>query len=77
MNTVTITKTEYQKLQNQSKAYQKLASNVFQFALKDPIQEVVDDFKKTDLYTDEFLIDLEDGLRESSYAAKTNKQKIG
>jgi len=56
MNTVTISKTEYKKLKNQSQAYQKLASKFFQFAVKDPIQEVMDDFKQTNIYTNEFLL---------------------
>lgn len=32
---------------------------------KDPIEDIVDDFKKED-YTDNFLQDLEDGLKKSS-----------
>ena len=32
--------------------------------------EVVADFRVADLYTDEFITDLEDGLRKSSYAKK-------
>ncbi|MFH1225951.1 MAG: hypothetical protein V1684_01525 [bacterium] len=34
------------------------------------INKVVADFKATNLYTKEFLTDLEDGLHKSSYAKK-------
>ena len=36
--------------------------------MKDPIGEVVNDFRKTNLYAEEFLSDMEDGLRKSSCA---------
>ena len=70
MATITIPKTEYSKLKRQSDAYKKLSSRFFEFMIKDPIEEVVSDFRKTSLYTKEFLTDLEDGLRKSSYAKK-------
>jgi len=38
--------------------------------IKDPIEEVINDFRKTNLYTKGFLADLEDGLKKSSYAKK-------
>jgi hypothetical protein len=68
MAKVTITKEEYKKLQQQSKAYQKLATRLFESIIKDPIREVVQDFRDTGLYSKEFLADLEVGLRKSSYA---------
>ena len=68
MDNITISKKEYSKLRTKAKAYEKLAGEVFRNVLKDPVKEVVDDFRKTGLYTDEFLIDFENGLRKSSYA---------
>lgn len=72
MATITIPKTEYSKLKRQSDAYKKLSSRFFESVIKDPIEEVINDFHKTNLYTKGFLADLEDGLRESSYAKKWN-----
>ena len=70
MATITIPKTEYSKLKRQAEAYKKLSSRFFEFMVKDPIEEVINDFRKTNLYTKEFLIDLEGGLRKSSYGKK-------
>ena len=70
MNTITIPKNEYSKLRRQSDAYKKLSSRFFEFMIKDPIEEVINDFRKTNLYTKEFLADLGDGLKKSSYAKK-------
>ena len=67
MPTVTIPKIEYQKLRKQADAYRRLAGDFFEEAIQDPISDVVEDFRKTDLYTKEFLRDLESGLRKSSY----------
>ena len=68
--TVTLSKTEYRKLKAQAKAYQKIMSKFFEFALKGSIKEVVEDFRRTNLYSEEFLKDLESGLRKSSYFKK-------
>ncbi|MFZ1320648.1 MAG: hypothetical protein WAT71_03750 [Ignavibacteria bacterium] len=70
METITISKSEYKKLVAKSKAYEKLAKSVFEDAIKDPVNEIVSDFKQTNLYTDEFLSDLEDGLNKSSLYKK-------
>ncbi|MEK7553661.1 MAG: hypothetical protein AAB504_03220 [Patescibacteria group bacterium] len=70
MDTVIIPKTEYSKLKRQSDAYKKISSRFFEFIIKDPIEDVINDFQKTNLYTREFLTDLEDGLKKSSYAEK-------
>lgn len=70
MATVTISKREYAKLRQREEAYKKLTARFFELALKDPISDIVEDFRKTGLYTKEFLGDLEDGLRKSSYAKK-------
>ena len=67
MDRITIPRSEYLRLRRQANAYQKMAGRLFETVVKDPIQDVVEDFRKTNFYTDGFLIDLEDGLRKSSY----------
>jgi len=67
---VAVSKTEYEKLKRQATAYRRFAKKFFELIIKDPIKEVVEDFRKTNLYTKEFLKDLESGLRKSSYAKK-------
>lgn len=64
---ITISKNEYAKLRRKADAYERLASRIFDVVVKDPIHEVVDDFRMTGLYTQAFLEDLESGLRKSSY----------
>jgi glucan phosphoethanolaminetransferase (alkaline phosphatase superfamily) len=66
METVTIPKREYKKLVSKAKAYEKLAESFYQNTLNEPVEAIVSDFRKTNLYTDEFLKDLEDGLKKSS-----------
>lgn len=67
---ITLPKIKYEQLKRQAAAYRKFTARFFEFIVKDPVSQVVDDFRKTDLYTEEFLRDLEDGLRNSSYAKK-------
>ena len=67
---VTLPKTEYKQLKRQATAYRRFAARFFDLIIKDPIGEVVADFRKTNLYTEPFLKDLESGLRKSSYAKK-------
>lgn len=68
MNKVAIPKNEYKTLRRQANAYKKLMGKLFEEVIRDPVKEVVEDFRRTDLYAKEFLQDLEDGLRKSSYA---------
>lgn len=70
MSSVTLPKNEYQKLKKQAEAYRKFASQVFEIVIQDPIPSIVDDFRKTNMYSDNFLNDLESGLRKSSIAKK-------
>lgn len=63
-------KTEYEKLKKQAAAYRQIAGRLFEAVLKDPAEEVVEDFRKTGLYNESFLNDLENGLRKSSYTKK-------
>ena len=64
---IIVPKTEYLRLKRRALAYQSLMGQIFEKALKDPIDEVVEDFRATNLYEGAFLKDLEDGLRKSSY----------
>ena len=70
METIAIAKTEYKQLQRQASAYKKMTQNLHGLLLRDSVEEVVADFKETGLYEDDFLSDLEAGLRKSSYARK-------
>lgn len=70
MNSITLSKTKYIQLQRQAQAYQKFIAKFFEFVIKDPVGEVMQDFQETNLYTNEFLKDLETGLRKSSYVKK-------
>lgn len=67
MMRVSIPKTEYKALKRQAEAWQKFASVFFASALQDPVESVINDFRKTKLYTKGFLADLASGLRASSY----------
>ena len=67
-DTVVISKSEYRKLRLQSKAYQKMAGRLYDALLDGTIKDVVEDFRNTNLYSDAFLKDLEQGLSKSSYA---------
>ncbi len=73
MDKIVISKIEYLRLKQQSAAYKKLASSFYESIPKDSIETVVDDFRKTDLYSEEFLEDLKSGLKRSSYAKKLCK----
>ena len=71
---ITVSKQEYLRLKQLAQAYRIMAARMFELPLRDPVDEVVADFRATDLYTEEFLLDLEDGLRKSSYAKKYASQ---
>ena len=68
MDTIVIPKTEYRRLRRQAGAYRKIAGKFNALVLRDSAGEVAGDFKKTGIYTDQFIRDLETGLRKSSYA---------
>lgn len=69
-NPVTLPKQEYLRLKQQAQAYRAMVTKLFELPLRDPIDEVMADFCDTDLYSDDFLTDLEKGLRKSSYSKK-------
>jgi hypothetical protein len=73
-DTITLPKHDYLRLKKQAQAYLTIVARVFESPLWDPVDEVVADFKATDLYTDKFLEDLKDGLRKSSYSKRYANQ---
>ena len=68
MSKISISREEYKNLKKQSEAYKTLATRFFETAIKDSTKDVVKDFHNTNLYTKDFLSDLENGLRKSSYS---------
>lgn len=70
MASITIPKTEYERLEREAKAYRKFAERFFESVLEGSVSDVVKDFEDTGLYTKEFLEDLENGLKKSSYGKK-------
>ena len=70
MNKIAVPKTEYRQMRRQADAYKRIVQNLHTFVLRDSVNEVVEDFKKTGLYTEGFLRDFEGGLRKSSYTKK-------
>ena len=72
--TITIPKTQYQELKTQAKAYKQIMTTLFKQAIKNPVSQVVDDFRNTKLYSKEFIQDLEDGLNKSSYSSHYGNQ---
>lgn len=65
--TVTIQKAKLDRLKKQAQAYRDLAAFVFRFVQRDPLNDVVEDFRDTGLYSDDFLKDLRSGLERSSF----------
>lgn len=66
-NEITLPKIEYDILSKQAQAYRKIMGRIFEFVIRDSAENVVNDFRKTDLYSEEFLKDLKIGLKKSSY----------
>ena len=69
-DTVTLSKREYLRLKKQAEVFRTMTAKMFELPLKDPVDEVIVDFRATNLYSDGFLVDLEGGLRKSSYVKK-------
>lgn len=76
MTKIILPKIEYEQLKRQAEAYREFAASFFELTIKDPIEAVVEDFRGTKLYSKDFLNDLEDGLRKSSYAKKYENKTI-
>jgi len=64
---ITIPKKEYDQLKKHSRAYKRVATKLFSAIVKDSVSDIVADFRKTGLYTKNFISDLEIGLKKSSY----------
>jgi len=69
-DSITLPKKEYWRLNRKAKAYEVLAASFFELPLKGDIREIADNFRKTGLYTEDFLKDLEEGLKKSSLSIK-------
>lgn len=67
---IRVPKEDYQRLARQAKAYRAFAARFFESVIRDPVEDVMEEFRMTGLYTDAFLHDLESGLRKSSYAKR-------
>jgi len=70
METVKIEKKEYKRLLRVDSAYKKMIGEYYKSKLNDDVKEVVKDFDNTKLYSSEFLKDLGEGLKKSSYFNK-------
>lgn len=70
METIKIEKKEYKRLLSVESAYKKIVGEVYNSKLNDSVNDVIKDFDETKLYTAEFLKELGDGLKKSSYFNK-------
>jgi glucan phosphoethanolaminetransferase (alkaline phosphatase superfamily) len=70
METVKIEKKEYKRLLRVESAYKKIVGEVYNSKLNDSVNDVIKDFDETKLYTADFLKDLSEGLKKSSYLNK-------
>lgn len=70
METIKIDKKEYKRLLKVESAYKKIVGEVYNTKLNDSVNDVVKDFEETKLYSTEFLKDLGDGLKKSTYFNK-------
>jgi len=74
MVTVTIPKKEYQHLLDKALRYeylrQILEEDIFASPPTKNTKEIIREFKKTNLYNQEFLASLEGGIKRSSYFRK-------
>lgn len=68
METITIPKSEYKRLVKRARSYDKLTKQILADVISEPIPDIVSDFRKTNLYSEGFLKDLESGLKKSSHA---------
>lgn len=75
MENITLSKDKYMELKRQAGLYRKFAAQFFAMNF-DSIEDIVEDFKKTDIYSKPFLKDLENGLKKSSYARRNETKTI-
>ena len=66
METITIPKEEYELLKSQAQIYKIIASDFFKTIGNDNLKNLMSEFKETNLYSEDFLADLENGLSKSS-----------
>ncbi|MBI5676159.1 MAG: hypothetical protein HZC48_10105 [Nitrospirae bacterium] len=71
MQTVTISKKEYEELIEKKLRYEYLHQIIEEDIFSPPptkeTKKIIDAFQKTGLYNQEFLVSLEKGLKRSSY----------
>jgi hypothetical protein len=70
MDTIKIDKKEYKRLLRVESAYKKIVGEVYNSKLNDSVNDVIKDFDETKLYSAEFLKDLGEGLKQSTYFNK-------
>ena len=70
MNKIAVPKNEYRRLRRQADVRKKIAGSVHALLLRDSVSELADDFRKTGLYEEMFVSDLEQGLRRSFWETK-------
>lgn len=70
MSTITLPRPEYETLRKKARAYEELAGLFFKKTRIDSTDDVIIDFKKTGLYSEDFLFDLKTGLEQSSRSKK-------
>jgi len=72
--TISISKTKYNRLTEIEKRFKKMRSTIASDIFDEPPtknkKEVIDSFRETGKYNDDFLQSLEVGLSESSYFSK-------
>jgi hypothetical protein len=73
METITIPKAEYELLKSQEQIYRLIASDFFKTIGDDNLKNLISEFKDTNLYTNDFLLDLENGLAKSTYFKSNNQ----
>jgi hypothetical protein len=67
MDKITIEKKEYERLLRVESAYKKIVGEVYNSILNDSVIDIISDYDETKIYSAEFLKDLGEGLKKSSY----------
>jgi len=75
MQTVTLPKTEYQELNRVKRRYEMMRKLLQLDSFDKPTtkntKKIIDEFRKTRLYNEDFLKSLERGLKDSPYFSKS------
>ena len=80
-NTISVSRTEYARLQNIAKRYEFLrrvvVEDFFEEPQKEDIEETIEEFRKTGLYREEFLQSLAQSLKESQAGQVYKLESLG